>query len=176
MGWWVVGGPTQEETAMWGASVLGTWQGGGRQGGERQGGGAGDDGGRVLNLQRDPVSGEYFAIGKSGRLYTAAEVRLATGQGRHQGPAARAVVIDVDLALDGDGRRRSEADLQTARQGAAAVGWPSDAERERRRIRWERARALRQAWASVGFRRQIDRPDADPGPVLSADHYQAGGE
>ncbi|MEZ4399014.1 MAG: hypothetical protein R3B06_03300 [Kofleriaceae bacterium] len=101
-----------------------------------------------MNLQRDPATGELFAIGKSGRPYTVAEVRGLIDGAAAGDPAAAASLIDVDLAVDRHGVRLSPDGLALAKRRARLGGWPPRASAHRRKRAWEQERALRQSWRS----------------------------
>lgn len=92
---------------------------------------------RVFNLQRDPDSGELYAIGKSDRPYAFDEVcaferAAATGDLR-----AAAALIDLDLERDRHGVPLGLDALALAKQRARAAGWPPRASAFKRKRAWE---------------------------------------
>lgn len=101
---------------------------------------------RVFNLQRDPETGELFAIGKSERPYRFDEVRRAEAALARGEWFARATLIDVDLSVDEDGRPISAELLAYLRERLRRVGWPARATRLRRLLRWQREVAMRRMW------------------------------
>ncbi|MBK9035106.1 MAG: hypothetical protein IPL61_28225 [Myxococcales bacterium] len=120
----------------------------------------------MFNLQRDPDTGEMFAIGKSDRPYSFAEVQAAEQEFDRGDPATVAVLIDVDLELDRYGVPLPPEQVAAVKKRARLVGWPAQASGLRRKHRWERERALRRPWRSVGYGRHPDAPE--PAPTLAA--------
>lgn len=110
---------------------------------------------RVFNLQREPETGELFAIGKSERPYRFDEVRRAEAGLARGDRVARATLIDLDLSLDDDGRPISAELLGYLRERLRRAGWPARATRLRRLQKWEREVAMRRIWrAECGARPQ----------------------
>lgn len=131
---------------------------------------------RIYNLQRDPASGEYFAIGKSDRPYSADEVSRLEARVDDGDVLARAAMVDLDLSVDRFGHPLPPERVEAARRRARELGWPARASTLRgvpawpresataRKARWERDRALRRTWQSVRFRDllTIDDPPSAP--------------
>ena len=121
--------------------------------------------GRIYNLQRDPESREYFAIGKSDRPYSMGELNELEARAAQGDVLAIAALIDVDLGLDRFGEPLPPMIATAAQRRAFYRGWPPRASRLRgspawppvgphpRKARWERDRALRRTWQSEGFGR-----------------------
>ncbi len=101
---------------------------------------------RVFNLQREPETGELFAIGKSERPYRFEAVRRAEAGLARGDRFARATLIDLDLSLDEDGRPISAELLAYLRDRLRRAGWPARATRLRRLQKWEREVAMRRTW------------------------------
>ena len=130
---------------------------------------------RVFNLQRDPDTGEMFAIGKSERPYSFAEVHAAEQEFDRGDAAAVAVLIDVDLELDEYGVPLALEQVAAVKKRARLVGWPARAAGLRRKHQWERERALRRPWRAVGFGRSPEFPEYPARPPAAAPVDRYGG-
>jgi hypothetical protein len=125
---------------------------------------------RVYNLQRDPDSGELFAIGKSDRPYSFDEVRALEAGLLRGDRLARASLIDLDLGLDDDGEPAAPETVAARKKRARLSGWPPRASAYRRKLAWERTRMQRRQWRSVwrstAYAQHPDRPETASGAPM----------